>query len=170
MNAFTNWKGHISKTWNDDFKNLDYGYFPHKDKQMVQQWLDQGYPDSLTLNGAVHYLRDQVPDYIVPLIHQLGWRDVGCQLYRMNPADIIPVHQDHYTVYKQVIGPERSDRIWRAVMFMEDWKSGHYFEVAGKPWTDWIAGDFAVWHNDVPHMAANIGIEPRFTLQITGWV
>jgi hypothetical protein len=26
------------------------------------------------------------------------------------------------------------------------------------------------WMYDAPHMAANIGPEPRYTLQITGWV
>jgi hypothetical protein len=86
----------------------------------------------------------------------------------MNQCDIIPVHQDHYTVYKKILGTDQTDRVWRAVVFMEDWKSGHYFEIDSHPWIEWHAGDYIVWKNDVPHMAANIGRTDRYTLQITG--
>jgi len=30
------------------------------------------------------------------------------------------------------------------------------------------SGDWISWNYDTPHMAANIGTEPRYTLQITG--
>jgi hypothetical protein len=33
---------------------------------------------------------------------------------------------------------------------------------------NWRAGDFIMWQGDVPHAASNIGIEDRYTLQITG--
>jgi hypothetical protein len=51
---------------------------------------------------------------------------------------------------------------------MEDWQSGHYFEIAGRPVVDWKKGDFVSFNFDVPHMAYNMGIKPRYTLQITG--
>jgi hypothetical protein len=41
-------------------------------------------------------------------------------------------------------------------------------EVAGKPIVDWQRGDFVMWNYDVPHYAGNFGIEPRYTMQITG--
>lgn len=167
MNRY--YKGHTARIWNEEFKDLEYQYLPHKNDQMVQDWLDQGYPKNIILNGAVHHLNNNIPSYIKPLCDSLQWNDIGCQLYRMDRADILPVHQDHYTVYKKITGAD-SQRIWRAVVFLEDWKSGHYFEINGIPWLQWKAGDYAVWNNDVPHMAANIGIEPRYTLQITGWI
>ena len=33
------------------------------------------------------------------------------------------------------------------------------------PWSD---GDYVMWNYDVPHMVGNLGIEPRYTMQITG--
>ena len=51
---------------------------------------------------------------------------------------------------------------------MEDWKPGHYLEFNGEGWTNWSAGDYAIWSADVPHAASNIGVDPRYTLQITG--
>jgi hypothetical protein len=54
------------------------------------------------------------------------------------------------------------------VIFLEDWQSGHYFEIDGTPITAWSAGDVITWRYDVPHVAANVGMTDRYTLQITG--
>ena len=51
---------------------------------------------------------------------------------------------------------------------MEDWKPGHYLEFNGVAVTNWVAGDYALWSADIPHAASNIGIDSRYTLQITG--
>mgnify|MGYP001387133250 FL=1 len=56
----------------------------------------------------------------------------------------------------------------RIIVFLEDWKSGHYFELDGKPIMDYKAGTYVEWSADVEHMAANIGVDYRYTLQITG--
>jgi hypothetical protein len=53
-------------------------------------------------------------------------------------------------------------------VFLEDWKPGHYFEGMDNPVTGWLAGDVVEWGYDAPHMAANLGTAPRYTLQITG--
>jgi hypothetical protein len=53
-------------------------------------------------------------------------------------------------------------------VFLEDWQSGHYAEYNNQPYVNWKAGDCVYWQYDLSHMAANIGISPRFTLQITG--
>jgi hypothetical protein len=54
------------------------------------------------------------------------------------------------------------------LVLLEDWCPGHYFEVAGIPYVNWHAGDIVEWVYNVPHAAANIGLEDRYTLQITG--
>jgi len=54
------------------------------------------------------------------------------------------------------------------LVLLEDWKSGHYLEAMNKPVVNWHAGQVVEWTYDTPHMAANIGLEPRYTLQITG--
>jgi len=38
----------------------------------------------------------------------------------------------------------------------------------GESIVNWKAGDWAMWIGDTRHFAANIGIEYRYTLQITG--
>jgi len=32
---------------------------------------------------------------------------------------------------------------------------------------NWKAGDYVLWKNDAIHMAANLGLESRYTAQIT---
>ena len=62
----------------------------------------------------------------------------------------------------------REHTIRRALLLLEDWKPGHYLEVAGQPYVNWAAGKTVEWYYDTPHMAANLGLEPRYSLQITG--
>ena len=57
----------------------------------------------------------------------------------------------------------------RVLVFLEDWKSGHYFELDGIPIVNWKAGDYYQWTGATKHMASNIGVDDRYTLQLTGW-
>ena len=83
----------------------------------------------------------------------------------------MPVHEDRYKRYIELFNLQGQEyRIRRALVLLEDWKSGHYLEVLGQPVVGWRAGQVVEWVYDTPHMAANIGLEPRYTLQITGWV
>lgn len=40
----------------------------------------------------------------------------------------------------------------------------------GEPWTQWQARDYMVWNPDVPHTAISLEVEPRYTLQLAGWM
>ena len=157
--------GHIDPWWNDDFKNFDYRYLPHKDPAMVEEWKVQGY-ENLNLNGAIYNLNDS--QYAQPFFKQFPWINQGASLFRMSAGDITPNHKDHYITYKRVFDIRDDNTIWRAIVFMEDWKSGHYFEIDEHPVVSWQRGDYVLWNYDVYHMAFNMGIEPRYTLQITG--
>ena len=99
--------------------------------------------------------------------YQHGLQNIGCCYYRMVTNEILPVHGDDYKLYREKFKVELDD-CYRILVFLEDWKSGHYFEVDGKNITDYKAGDYAIWSGDEEHMASNIGTEYRYTLQITG--
>jgi hypothetical protein len=157
--------GHIDPWWNDEFKTFDYQYLPHKDQNMVDTWIKQGYKN-LHLNGAIHNLNDS--SYAQLFFKVFSWVNPGAALFRMSTGDITPTHQDHYITYKKVFNITNPDVIQRVIVFMEDWKSGHYFEIDGKPVVKWERGDYVLWNYNVPHMAFNMGIEPRYTMQITG--
>jgi len=163
-------KYHIEKFWDDEFKHLNYSWEPYKDSELVDKWLALGYSEKLS--GWLCDMRQAQPtwnDRFVKFYEELGWKDIGTAYYRMDCGTIMPTHQDHYMKYVSVFNLEGKEHtIHRAIVFLEDWASGHYFEGQGVPYTQWQAGDVAEWQYDVPHMAANLGPTPRYTLQITG--
>jgi hypothetical protein len=81
----------------------------------------------------------------------------------------MPEHSDLYKRYIELFDLQGQEhRIRRALVLLEDWQPGHYLEIMGEPIVKWQAGTVVQWDYDTPHMAANIGIEDRYTLQITG--
>jgi hypothetical protein len=89
----------------------------------------------------------------------------------MTAGTILPEHSDLYKKYIELFDLQgRETTIRRAIIMLEDWKSGHYLEVNGIPIVNWSAGQVVEWTYDAPHMAANVGLEDRYTLQVTGHV
>lgn len=158
--------------WDDEYKNLDYINEPFNDILAKDHWIAQGYPNRFT--GDMCDMRNKQPSWNYQFVEHfgiLGWKDIGTSYYRMNTGTILPTHGDLYVKYINLFGLQgREHTIRRAIVFLEDWKSGHYFEAMGEPHINWKAGDTIEWPYDTPHMAANIGPEPRYTLQITGHV
>jgi hypothetical protein len=161
---------YIDKFWDDEYKHLDYIWEPYKDPVLLDKWLSMGYMDKLS--GDICDMRKPQPswnDRFIKFYEELGWKDIGTAYYRMDCGTIMPTHQDHYNKYVSVFNLQGQEHtIHRAIVFLEDWSSGHYFEGPGSPITSWKAGFVAEWCYDVPHMAANMGPAPRYTLQITG--
>ena len=162
----------IYRFWDDEFKSLEYIQEPFNDPASVAEWIARGYQAKIT--GDLCDMRHSLPSWnhrFVEFYQQRGWQDVGVAYYRMHTGTVMPEHQDLYKRYIEVFdlyGQESTVR--RAIVFLEDWKSGHYLELDGAPVVRWSAGDAVEWQYDTPHMAANIGLEPRYTLQITGHV
>lgn len=163
-------KYHIPKFWNDEFKQLNYVNEHFNDVENTQRWLAQGYANKFT--GDMCDMRSPQPTWnerFVNIYEQMGWKDIGTSYYRMSTGTVLPTHGDLYLRYIELFKLQGQEhRIRRAVVFLEDWKSGHYAEYNGSAKVDWRAGDVVEWCYDTSHMAANLGLEPRYTLQITG--
>jgi hypothetical protein len=117
-------------------------------------------------------MRNTQPDWnqrFIDIFAGQGWQDIGTSYYRMNTGTVLPTHSDLYKKYIEIFnlhGQEHTIR--RAIVFLEDWQPGHYAEYEDRAFVNWRAGATVVWTYDVPHMAANLGLTPRYTLQITG--
>lgn len=163
-------KYQLYKFWDDEFKTLDYIQEPFNDPDSVDLWLSQGYLSKIC--GDLCDMRHRLPawaDKFVKIYTEMGWQDIGLAFYRMPTGTVMPVHIDLYKRYIEVFNLNGQEtRIRRAIVFLEDWKPGHYSEVNGHPHVNYKAGYTVEWHYDTPHMAANIGLEDRYTLQITG--
>lgn len=158
-------RGHIPVTWNSSYKQFKYTPDPIVGKQ-AQEWRDQGYLHKRTYGEMYGYPND-MPDWVQRVASELKLFRCGYVFYKMETLDVMPMHTDHYTKYCEVFNAE-PDAVWRAIVFLENWRSGHYFEIDQQAIVNWRAGDFVMWKGDVPHAASNIGIQDRYTLQITG--
>jgi hypothetical protein len=158
--------------WNDEYKNLEYINEPFNDIPLTEKWLFQGYANQFT--GDMCDMRSPQPSWnqrFIEIFEGQGWKDVGTSYYRMNSGAILPTHGDLYLKYIELFNLKGQEQnIRRVIVFLEDWKSGHYFEAMGTALTGWKAGQVVEWTYDTPHMAANLGSESRYTLQITGHV
>jgi hypothetical protein len=158
--------------WDDEYKSLEYIQEPYNDPADVSLWLNQGYQAKIC--GDLCDMRNRQPSWnhrIIKHFESLGWKDIGTAYYRMTSGTVMPVHQDRYVKYTDLFDLRgREHTIRRALVLLENWCSGHYLEVMGQPYVNWSAGTVIEWTYDTPHMAANIGLDPRYTLQITGHI
>ena len=156
--------------WDDEYKYLDYISEPFNDPEDMARWTAAGYQSKFC--GDMADMRGRQPSWnhrFVEYFEAQGWKDIGTSYYRMTSGTVMPVHQDRYVKYIQLFDLKgREHTIRRALVLLEHWRPGHYLEVQAQPLVDWTAGTVAEWTFDTPHMAANIGLEPRYTLQITG--
>lgn len=165
-------KYNLVKFWDDEYKRLEYINEPFNDPENLALWTGLGYAAQFT--GDMCDMRSRQPrwnEQFIAIFSALGWQNIGTSYYRMNTGTVLPVHGDLYKKYIELYNLQGQEhRIRRAVIFLEDWASGHYFEGMGQALTKWSAGTVIEWTYDTPHMAANIGITPRYTLQITGHI
>ena len=161
-------KGHISANWSDTYKSFPYVRQPIKDSE-IQEWRSQGYTHD-SFSGVMYSQsnqENQMPEWVYDISDTLKLKNPGFVFYKMCTLDIMPVHADHFETYCRIFNVHSSE-VYRAIVFLEDWQSGHYFEIDNIGVVNWCAGDYYLWNGDAPHAASNIGIDPRYTLQITG--
>lgn len=165
-------KIHLSPFWDLQYIELDYKREPFNDPDSVDLWKTQGYSGHFT--GFMCDMRRIQPTWnnrIIDIFQSKGWQDIGTSYYRMDTGVILPNHRDLYKTYVNLFKLQgQEQKIFRAVLFLEDWQSGHYAEYDNEPLVNWRAGDCVIWKYNTLHMAANLGLKPRYTLQITGHI
>jgi len=83
------------------------------------------------------------------------------------PGQTLPSHVDTFYKISNDYGVDPKECI-RVNIFLEDWKSGHYFEINENPVLQWKRGDAIMIEKDEPHLSANNGMVPKYTMQVTG--
>lgn len=132
-------------------------------------------PDSYCMaNTMIHQLwwtREQV-DYR-DLGHQLGMEVISVSTIKQPAGCVIPYHRDTFFKIKEQY-PGRDDVKVRANIYLEDYKLGHFIQYTldGQYHTSdrWSAGDGFLWDSGVLHLSANAGMQPKYTLQVSGFL
>lgn len=147
----------------------------HQVKELPDIYGTTGHPKSYCLeNTTIHQLwwdRESL-DYD-EIGKQLGIEVVSISSIRQDPGNVIPYHRDMFHKIKKQY-PNRSEVKVRANVFLEKSKLGHVlqFTLDGKNHTyaDWACNQGFMFDDSVPHLSCNAGLEPKFTLQISGFL
>lgn len=158
--------------WDDEYKKLDFINEAFNDKAQLAAWQDMGYANKFT--GDLCDMRSRQPSWnqrFIDIFQGQGWQDIGTSYYKMPTGVVLPTHKDLYVKYIELFNLQgKEQNIRRAIVYLEDWQPGHYAEYMDQAYVNWRAGAVIEWTYDTPHMAANLGATPRYTLQITGHV
>lgn len=159
--------GYIQPWWDNRHQKLSFINEPFNDPMSLNEWRVLGYTQT-KFTGDMYDMRNEEPDWINEFRWVFPWQHFSWSVYRMTPGCVLPDHADTYSRFCEIYGVSDIESIYRAVVYLEDWQSGHYAEVDGIPLVKWQAGDYIVWQGSTPHLAANNGKTDRYTLQITG--
>lgn len=157
----------LTPSWQAAHRELSYIHEPFNNHIDVERWQSLGFSQT-RFTGDMYDMRFAEPRWMASVREVLPMKNFAWSVYRMRPGDILPEHSDIYLRYRQIYNLTNTDIIRRYIIFLEDWQSGHYFEIDGTPLVRWQAGEGLYWHGDTPHIAANLGTTARYTLQITG--
>ena len=161
----------VPENWINDIKNYeDNSCYLNQDD--LKRWKSQGYwPDRKHVGGYLCDMTKAQPDWNPKVINWFSETfdaiNIGTSYFKMTTCSYLPKHIDTYDLYRKIFKCDL-DSIIRLIIFLTDWKEGHISEIDGTPIYNYQAGDFIYWESTTPHMAGNMGIEDRYTLQITG--
>lgn len=160
------YRGHVGRFWAPDhYTDLNYVRQPITDEE-VQDWKNKGYDYVKSFTGMMYDNRNPMPEFVNDFRGLFDYKNLTFTFYKMSTLEIMPTHVDHFRTYMKLFDV-KNENVVRILVMLEDWKPGHYLEIDGVGITDWIGGDYFVWDSHVAHAAANIGVEDRYTLQIT---
>jgi len=97
-----------------------------------------------------------------------GWKNFAWCFYRLAPGKWVPPHKDHYVNYSKFYKVSDKNKIYRTLLFLEDWKPGHVFGLDKQVILGWKANDSYTWNAGTEHWGGNFGERMRYTLQLTG--
>ena len=133
--------------------------------QCYQQYdkIEQYYTEN---NSSIWQMFETSPQWVHDLAKKIpqDFDHHVVSVINIPPGQTIPHHVDKHYKLKQEHGEGES---YRYLIFLEDWKRGHYYEVHDQPFTKWKAGDWVKFGIDDWHIAGNMGEQPFYSAQVT---
>jgi hypothetical protein len=117
-------------------------------------------------NSSIWQMLEDCPDWVNDLSKQVpqDFEHYVVSVINILPGNTIPYHADkHYLLQKE----HGAGDTYRYLIFLEDWQSGHYFEIYNQPLVSWRRGDWIKFHRNEWHLAGNMGTTPFFSAQVT---
>ena len=157
-------QGQVELPVYNEYKNLAYEKRSAYEYD-ITDWKRQGYTHT-SFTGAMHVVKENYI-WLNKIAEKIGLSNCGFTFYKMSTGDIMPRHKDHFSTYQKIYNVEKS-KVWRAVVVLQDWEPGHYFDIEHRAIVNYKRGEFVLFDAFCDHSAANLGLKDRYTLQITG--
>jgi len=113
------------------------------------------------------YINNKVNKKFLQIAKKFKLKNTVIALNKMTPGQILPFHTDKYATYSKRNSVKNKKNIIRIVVFLEDTVPGQQLWINDKICVG-KAGSYFGWQGQVEHMAANLSLKNRYTLQITG--
>lgn len=131
-------------------------------EQQNLRYIEAGYNHDNSMYYRAFEVDEAVHDFCRTLFAEYS---VG--IMKQPPGQTLPIHEDTFYKFAKVnnVDPYACCRV---NIFLEDWQSGHYFEINQTPVLHWKRGDAIIIEHDEVHLSGNMGVSPKYTMQITG--
>lgn len=166
-------QGHITPTWDLRYiQELSYTLSNYNSKKFnaINDLVDPN--DADRYNTSLWQIRDQenVPEF--SFIHTMfPWiKNKKCQVNKLTPGNVVPRHRDVYKFYNETFNIFDNSKIFRVLIMVEDWKPGQYIEIENQGFTNWKSGNWIGFYLTDLHLTANLGVDERYAIQITGTI
>jgi hypothetical protein len=141
--------------------NVSLGNSSEYDEQNIR-YIMAGYTDKNTQ----YYQSFELPDEYHTFAKNI-FSVYSLSVIKQMPGQTIPEHFDTFYKFSERNNCRKED-VCRLNFFLEEWKAGHYFEILGEPFVKWDKMNFKIIRYNEPHLSGNMGMEPKYTMQITG--
>lgn len=127
-----------------------------------QKYINAGFSDKNT----EYYQTFDVPEEFHTFAKGI-FSEYSLSVIKQMPGQTIPTHFDTFYQFSKKVNCDKF-AVCRLNFFLEDWKSGHYFEIDNEPYVKWKKLNFKIIRYGQPHLSGNMGMDPKYTMQITG--
>jgi hypothetical protein len=141
--------------------NVSLGKASEYDEQNIK-YIMAGYTDKNTQ----YYQTFDLPEEYHTFAKSI-FSEYSLSVIKQMPGQTIPPHFDTFYKFCEKNNCSKID-VCRLNFFLEGWKTGHYFEINNEPYVNWGKMNFKIIRYGVPHLSGNMGMEPKYTMQITG--
>lgn len=165
-------QGHIVPTWNiEEISKLEMRHGKlHSSKTDVNDFLNAGHNDD-QIYIHVYFEPKPMPSGTDSVHNEFSFLNnrrvaVNC----LSPGAYLPWHEDGFDRYLEITNVDDRNKIFRAIVMIEDGLPGQYLHIADTIHHGWKAGDWFGWYGPTLHATYNFSCKKRYAYQVTGTV
>ena len=156
-------KGNVEVTWSEE----DYINLPWFTNDVHEEKFNATV-DTSTYDVGVSMCFEDLPEVFHKVVEQFDFLDkTVIAINKLETGKILPFHTDKFATYKQRNNISDNQPIERVIVFLHEQKKGHQLWIEDQVCTG-SAGSYFGWEQNTEHMAANLGNEHRYIMQVTG--